>query len=286
MKTDNSIKEQLYALDQRDLIKTIMSELSITRDKLANLINCSRRQIDTWILPESSKERRVINSDHRHAIANILFDHLFEKRLIEQGHLKKLDSAPNGFTSDISGITYPAIYYVKQPVFDYTMTQALEGHEQLEKIEPTGEFYYEHDFTTTTPYYFREFGYEAEFTQVASLGDHTDYWISIVKLKSLAEWSGFFTGFLSSPAAFTSDFNYPSIIRTQHGIFACTRYDCEQSNSHRLKGMIIYSGEYEKNDSSSFSNEDSETVVVLPNGEVIQGDKGEQYIHELYGLED
>lgn len=290
MQKESSILEEVKKLDQRELIQALMKNLALTRDKLAELIGCSRRQIDTWILPTGSKQRRLIDSGKHWKMQQLLVNHYVEKALIEEGRLQKLGDAPSGFFSTVSSINYPAIYRVEVPQISYKrekieIQKGVFGWRLTDPVA-TGKNTITHEFLTSSTYLCSDFGYKPSYAQVSALGDKTDYWLSVVKLQNTDEWSGFFSGFMASPASFVDDVDFPSLISTKHGLFACTRYYCKQSNSQKLKGMIVYAGAYMK-PSSGWQplNEEYETVVVLPNGEIINGNEGAAYLRSLYGLD-
>lgn len=279
-------------MDQRDILQTLKELKNLTRDELSQLIGCTKRQLDTWILPVDSKQRRTMSGKAGYRAEKLLEEALREKALIDAGKLKRGEESEISFTSSLSGVTYPPIYRVEVPNIEYTEELVrIEGSPEVvghRFINPrdTGEVHVGHVFTTDSRYICEQDGFLPSFEPVKSLGD-VEYWLTIRKLEGLEEWSGTVSAHFSSPDYLVHQNDNINLIQTKHGYFVCNKYYGDTSNSEKLNGHIIYISDYEKtNEVIPALTTDTETVIIKPDGTVIEGSDGEQYLSELLGHED
>jgi len=287
-----STNERIKALSQRELLQELKAVKSATRDQLAHMIGGTRRQLDAWMLPDDSKQRRAMDRFMRQQLEVFLQSHEEQEQMKKDGLLLLQGDESSGYTSPISGVTYPVIYQadVQELEFDrvpYINEQGQRFGFTFENVKPTGKIIRNHEFSTASNQLADSEGYRSRYVAVECLGEGCNYWLSVVQIKSMSEWGGFISAWLSSPEFLSREADGPELVQTKHGLFVCTKRNGEQTNTQLFNGMIVYMARYEKiHPLYPDFDEDSEMVVVLPNGEVIMGDKGESYLSAIYGKED
>lgn len=60
---------------QQEFLRAAMTELGMTRDSFCGRLGCSRRTLDKWLLPASSKDFRNMNETIWNLVREILKHH-------------------------------------------------------------------------------------------------------------------------------------------------------------------------------------------------------------------
>lgn len=252
-------------LSQQELLKAVKSSLSITREELCDRIGCTRRQLDSWLLPESSKQQRQMNVASRKA-AEALYDEAVHREFALQNGSRVLLTSEDAdfFVSPTSGNKFPRPFRVRSP------GQTYIGNGPEDDSEYSPENYRANDgyftwFTTSVSRVAKKdiFGRKITVLPCSSMSDPLDRgYIKIIAAQNESEIEGIISALSILPESLRGHTDY-SEVETEYGKFVVV---FSRGNTHPcFERMIIYTGRY-INVGPFGAEQDWETVCITPDG--------------------
>jgi hypothetical protein len=96
-------------LSQQDLLRALTKRGAFTREQLAQHLGCTKRRLDGWMLPASSKQARGMEDVHRQYAELLLARIDARSRLLEHDGVRKSVVHGSGIRCPGTGIEFPAV---------------------------------------------------------------------------------------------------------------------------------------------------------------------------------
>ncbi len=126
------LKTTVTSLSQQNLLRHAIQTLGVSRSEFADILKISKRSVDAWMLPDSSKGFRTMSLQYQNEIERLLIEtQVINSNRVTQATLS--DDVPV-IRCDKYGFNWPTIY---------RQTLLCEGHDANGQPDPS------HDYQTT-----------------------------------------------------------------------------------------------------------------------------------------
>lgn len=251
-------------LSQQKLLKSIQASFGINRDQLAEKMSCTRRQLDSWLLPETSKQKRNMGAAMRKAAESLFAEAESRMGDIVSGARVVSDGLMEFFESPVSGNKFPKPFRVVYPAFEYIGEKPEDECEYNEANYKAADGY--SNFYTMQPNRIEKedrFGRAVKVQPLNGMSDPKDWgYIKIIAVRNEAEMDGVASAMSLMPESISDQMELCEL-ETSEGSFVVLIY---RPGVHPcFDGMILYTGKAAL-DGLLGPIDDWETVCVKPDG--------------------